>query len=57
MPERRTFLGLDVHNASVAIAVVEGGGGGEARRVGAVENRPAVLRHLSFCCPSGVDAC
>jgi transposase len=55
-----TFVGLDVHKANVAVAVAEGGRGGEVRRVGVVENRSAVLakltdrlakdgRHLSFC--------
>jgi hypothetical protein len=38
-----TFVGLDVHKATVAVAVAEGGRAGEARRVGVVENRPAVL--------------
>ena len=55
-----TFVGLDVHKATVPVAVAEGGRGGEVRRVGVVENRRAVLaqladrvakdgRQLSFC--------
>jgi transposase len=59
-----TFVGLDVHKATVAVAVAEGGRAGEVRRVGVVENRPAVLakladrlakdgRYLSFCYEAG----
>jgi transposase len=59
-----TFVGLDVHKATVAVAVAEGGRAGEVRRVGVVENRPAVLakladrlakdgRHLKFCYEAG----
>jgi transposase len=59
-----TFVGLDVHKATVAVAVAEGGRGGEVRRIGVVENRPAVLakltdrlarngRHLNFCYEAG----
>ena len=58
-----TFVGLDVHKATVCIAVAEGGRGGEVRQLGIFENRPEILskvvsrltkggRRLSFCsCP------
>src|ERR1700752_4064458 len=59
-----TFVGLDVHKATVCIAVAEGGRGGEVRQVGVFENRPEVLskmaarlgkggRPLSFCYEAG----
>jgi hypothetical protein len=35
-----TFVGLDVHKATVCIAVAEGGRGGEVRQLGVFENRP-----------------
>jgi transposase len=38
-----TFVGLDVHKATVCVAVAESGRGGEVRQVGVFENRPAVL--------------
>ena len=55
-----TFVGLDVHKATVCVAVAESGRGGEVRQVGVFENRPEVLskmaarlakagRRLSFC--------
>ena len=58
------FVGLDVHKATVAVALAEGGRGGEVRRLGVFENRPAVLakladrlardgRLLSFCYEAG----
>jgi transposase len=59
-----TFVGLDVHKATVAVAIAEGGRTGEVRRLGVVENRPAVLakladrlakdgRRLNFCYEAG----
>src|SRR5665213_1977003 len=55
-----TYVGLDVHKATVCVAIAEGGRGGEVRQVGVFENRPEILsrmvarlgksgRHLSFC--------
>jgi hypothetical protein len=35
-----TYVGLDVHKATVCVAVAEGGRGGEIRQVGVFENRP-----------------
>jgi len=59
-----TYVGLDVHEATVAVAVAEGGRGGEVRQLGVFENRPEVLsklvrrlsngdRRLSFCYEAG----
>src|SRR4029077_4089644 len=55
---------LDVHKATVAVAVAEGGRGGEIRQGGGFENRPEILiklaarlskggRRLSFCYEAG----
>ena len=59
-----TFVGLDVHKATVCVALAESGRGGEVRQVGVFENRPEVLtrmvarlgkggRRLSFCYEAG----
>ncbi len=59
-----TFVGLDVHKATVCVAVAEGGRGGEVRQIGVFENRPEILskmaarlgkggRRLSFCFEAG----
>src|ERR1700730_12089854 len=59
-----TYVGLDVHKAAVAVAVAEGGRGGEVRQVGGFENRSEILtklavrlskggRRLSFCYEAG----
>jgi transposase len=59
-----TYVGLDVHKATVAVALAEGGRGGEIRQVGVFENRPEILtkivarlssggRRLSFCYEAG----
>ena len=59
-----TFVGLDVHKATVCVSVAESGPGGEVRQIGVFENRPEVLnrmvtrlgkngRRLSFCYEAG----
>ena len=41
-----TYVGLDVHKATVCVATAESGRGGEVREVGVFENRPDVLRKM-----------
>jgi len=41
------YVGLDVHKATVCVAVAEGGRGGEIRQVGVFENRPEILMKLA----------
>ncbi|MBC7800363.1 MAG: IS110 family transposase [Gemmatimonadaceae bacterium] len=58
------FVGMDVHKATVAVAVAEGGRGGEVRQVGIFPNRAEVIaklagrlagdgRELNFCYEAG----
>src|SRR4029453_15001036 len=44
--ESITYVGLDVHKATVSVAVAEGGRSGEVRQLGIFANRPEVLRNL-----------
>jgi len=59
-----TFVGLDVHKATVCVALAESGRGGEVRQIGVFANRPEVLtkmvtrlgrggHRLSFCYEAG----
>jgi transposase len=41
-----TFVGLDVHEATLAVAVAGAGRDGEVRHLGRLENRPEVVRRL-----------
>ena len=42
-----TYVGLDVHKATVCVALAESGRGGEVRQVGVFENRPEILVKLA----------
>ncbi|MDH2328367.1 IS110 family transposase [Cereibacter sp. SYSU M97828] len=44
--EHTTFIGLDVHKASISVAVAQGLRGGEIRHRGSVPNRPEHIRKL-----------
>ncbi len=46
MGERITFVGLDVHKATIAVCVAEAGRDGEVRFVGEIPNDPAALDKL-----------
>ncbi len=64
MAETTTFIGLDVHKASIAVAVAEDGRDGEVRFIGEIANDVAALdrlaaklgkggRRLRFCYEAG----
>jgi len=42
-----TYVGLDVHKATVSVTLAESGRGGEIRQVGVFENRLEVLAKLA----------
>ena len=41
------FVGMDVHKATIAVAVAEGGRGGEVRQLGIFPNRAEVVAKLA----------
>ncbi|MFD2739996.1 IS110 family transposase, partial [Sulfitobacter aestuarii] len=41
-----TFIGLDVHKATISVAVAQGERGGEVRHWGTIPNRPDHIRKL-----------
>ena len=47
MGESITFVGLDVHKATMAVAIADGGSRGVARCYGIIENTPAALSKLA----------
>ena len=51
--ERITFVGLDVHKATIAVCVAQDGRDGEVRFVGEIPNEPAALDKLLACLGRG----
>lgn len=46
MEKRITYVGLDVHKATIAVAVAEGGNRREVREHGPIGNTPTAVRTL-----------
>ena len=51
------FVGLDVHKASVAVAIAEGTRGGEMRQLGAIPNRADHIAKLVEKLGKGGESC
>jgi transposase len=45
--DRTTYIGLDVHKEAIAVAMADGGVGGEVREYGRIANTPAALDRLT----------
>jgi hypothetical protein len=41
-----TFIGLDVHKATISVAIAQGERGGEVRHYGTIPHRPDHVRKL-----------
>ncbi len=48
MNEHITYIGLDVHKETIAVALAEGSRRGEVREYGQISNTPAALTRLSI---------
>ncbi|MGH9807415.1 MAG: IS110 family transposase [Terriglobia bacterium] len=46
MEQNSTFVGLDLHKATIAVALADGGRQGEVRSFGVIENEPAAIDRL-----------
>lgn len=59
MKKATRYLGIDVHASSLAVAVAEGGRGGEVRSLGTIANTPAAVRRLvsKLGDPQGLKVC
>jgi len=55
MKKHTRFVGLDVHAATIAVAVAEGGRDGEVRSLGKIPNRPESVRKLVKKLRAGCD--
>ena len=52
--ENITYVGLDVHKATICVALAENGRGGEVRQIGVFENRSEILVKLAARLSKGV---